>query len=86
MAAKEWNPRYLAYCRAHGQMPEDMLEADRKRYPGGCMAGYILWDTDRLREFRALRPECFTFMALTDHAAYDAWLQDHVERVQHGIS
>ena len=36
-------PRYSAYCRAHGRDPESMLAHDRERFPGGKMAGFIVW-------------------------------------------
>lgn len=40
----EWNPRYLAYCRATGEPdPEKALARDVERYPGGRMAGFTLW-------------------------------------------
>jgi hypothetical protein len=40
------NPRYLAYCRAHGRTPAEMLEHDDKEWPGGKMTGFILWLDD----------------------------------------
>ncbi len=47
LGVKSYNPRYLEYCEAHGHAgdPEGQLAADRERYPGGCMCGYILWAT-----------------------------------------
>lgn len=43
MAAATWNPQYERYAEIHGRSPESQLEHDRKRWPGGCMCGYILW-------------------------------------------
>jgi len=38
------NPRYLEYCRAMGRTdPEEQMEADEEKFPGGCMTGFILW-------------------------------------------
>ena len=48
----EWNPRYEAYARVHGRDPEAMLEYDRKRWPGGCMCGFMLWIGDLWRGYR----------------------------------
>jgi hypothetical protein len=40
----KWNPRYLAYCRAHGENdPDAMRAADDERWPGGRACGFILW-------------------------------------------
>lgn len=35
------NPRYAAYCAAHGRTPEDMLAHDEQEWPGGKMCGYV---------------------------------------------
>ena len=38
------NPRYAAYCAAHGaSSPEEMQQRDRREWPGGHMTGFILW-------------------------------------------
>lgn len=71
---REWNPRYVLYAAAHGQTPEAMLAADRVRYPGGRMAGYMIWHSQQLRAFRAERPECFRGEWLDDHDAFNTWL------------
>ena len=54
--SQTWNPRYLAYCRAHGQSdPAKQLDMDAERWPGGVMCGFILWMMNRLSEFNALQ-------------------------------
>lgn len=81
-----WNPRYLAYCRAHGKTPEKMLEHDEERFPGGCMCGFILWSSDKLNEARRTHREFFYIEiggnagGLLDHEGYDKWLQNSVEQ------
>ena len=40
---RQWTPRYTAYAQAHGRSPDQMLEFDSERYPGGKMCGFILW-------------------------------------------
>lgn len=42
-----WQPRYLAYCKSRGLSPQRVLDLDRMRWPGGCMAGYLLWIAER---------------------------------------
>jgi len=46
-----WNPRYVAYAKAHGRGPRAMLTLDRMRWPGGCMCGYIVWINRKWNEF-----------------------------------
>jgi hypothetical protein len=78
------NPRYLAYCRAHGKTPDEMLAQDREAYPGGCMTGFLLWNGAQLREFRkligAVPPYCSWLDPLgdADMERYDTWLQASV--------
>ena len=74
--AKRWNPRYVAYAKAHGKTPEAMLRADKFERPCGCMVGFLEWNSQKLREFRVARPEAFFGTTLSDHAAYDAWLAE----------
>lgn len=45
---EEWNPIYVAYAKAHGRSPEAMLAHDRERWPGGAMAGFMIWNSKRL--------------------------------------
>lgn len=40
---KAWNPYFKAYAKAHDRSPEDQLTHDKDAWPGGCMAGFILW-------------------------------------------
>lgn len=73
------NPRFANFARAHGRTPAEQLAADRAEWPGGVMAGFTLWNTERLREFAKVQPLAFTCGGLTDHAAYDAWLTAYVD-------
>ena len=53
----EYNPRYLEYCKAHGKTFDNMLKADRIKYPGGCMCGFILWMSEKWYNFDTRHPE-----------------------------
>lgn len=72
-----WNPRYVAYAYPHD--PAEQLEVDRKRYPGGLMAGYINWINERWAEYRALKrisdPVALEAVTAEVQADFDAWLK-----------
>jgi hypothetical protein len=64
------NTVYVSYCAAHGKTPEEMLEHDSEKYPGGTMTGYVLWVEKRKKEFLADHPEHELFGKI---ANLDAW-------------
>lgn len=73
----EWNPRYVAYAVAHGQRnPEQMLADDWVTYPGGCMAGFMIWIDDRWDEFAAGNGWVRTSSGSRDHCMSE---QDHAD-------
>lgn len=75
------NARYLAYAAAHGLDPEAQIVADRQRWPGGSMCGFILWIGERWREWALetghprARIGADAYLSPEDHASFDAWLQ-----------
>jgi len=78
-----WNTRYLEYARAHGtSSPTAMLARDEQKYPGGRMAGFILWIGRRWEDWRwkngrnANDP-----LTQADQDSFDAWLKDFVDAV-----
>lgn len=75
----DYNSRYVAYAAAHGNGPDAQLDADRLRWPGGCMAGFITWTSARWREWRKARgmPE-YSPLLEEHHADFDAWLDSWV--------
>lgn len=75
------NPRYLAYCVAHGRTPEEMLAHDAERFPGGKMAGFIVWISRQVREWRSTRR---VGADLSDDEQEDLtrWILDRVGSVQ----
>lgn len=66
------NPRFVAYAASNGLTPEAQIEADRTRYPGGLMCGFILWSDERLREFFGTPVP--SGIKAERWAEYDAWL------------
>ena len=75
------NPRFLAYCRAHGMSPQEMFAHDREKYPGGLMCGFITWHSAALFACLKEHPEFFLNGNLVNHAEYDRWLDKYVERI-----
>lgn len=76
MEQKWTNPRYVAYAKAHGKTPEEMMSHDAKVWPGGVMCGFTLWIRQQKARFYGVHPECF----LDRHTVYDqeawaAWLE-----------
>lgn len=70
-----WNPRYVAYARAHQRTPEQMLAQDEVEYPGGKMAGFMIWIQSRWSEFeKASKPP------RVDSAIWRGWMQDEFDQ------
>lgn len=76
---ERWNPRYVAYARAHGNTPEYQSALDRERYPGGRMAGYLVWVSANWREWHADTGRGPLPLTAADHAEFDAWLLARAE-------
>jgi hypothetical protein len=73
-----YQPRYLAYCRANGKTPDEMMAHDEQAYPSGCMIGFLCWSSNQLFNARRGHPDWFLNGTLLNHAEaeYDAWLQN----------
>lgn len=70
------NSRYVSYAAAHGMTPDEMLAADRVRWPGGSMVGFMSWIDGKWREWCALTHRPRSALNFADHAAFDAWLEE----------
>ena len=78
---ENWNPRFVQYARVHGREPQAQLDHDRNAWPGGIMAGFSLWISDRWGEWHAARGLRRTasgsqdhVLTDADHDSFDAWL------------
>lgn len=72
--AREWNPRFVCYARAHNQTPAGMLDLDEQRWPGGKMVGFITWINRRWREWEAKTGRHGPH-GTQDNVDFDAWLK-----------
>lgn len=67
--------RYQAYAKANGRTPTAQRTHDQRAFPGGRMAGFIVWIQAQWRTFFAAdglkRPAHIT---PDMHARFDAWL------------
>ncbi len=73
----QYSAPYLAYAKAHNKAPDEMLVHDKAAWPGGCMAGFILWVRQKKKEFFVAHPEAFMDRdAIRDFAAWNQFLKD----------
>lgn len=68
-----YQPRYVAYAKAHGKTPDEMMEHDNWHQSGGCMLSYIFWITAHWREWDALTKHVGPHSD-ADCAKFDEWL------------
>jgi hypothetical protein len=71
----DWNPRYVAYAKAHGRTPDEQLRHD------GSMAGFINWIAHQWTDYcqsRGLPPGYQYTESL--HEDFDAWLATQTAR------
>ena len=69
-----YQPRYLAYCKEHGNTPENQLAQDGNTYPGGRMTGFMLWISKQKRAFKQASPQSFLHGDIADQKAFDLFL------------
>jgi hypothetical protein len=79
VASLQWGstqPRYVAYCIEHGATNADeMLARDRITYPGGCMAGYIVWISRKWSVWEAANSRTSNdYKTRGDHVSFNHWL------------
>jgi len=74
MSTNEYNPRYLAYCNHHNKTPDQMMEYDKERAPGGCMGPFIIWINQKWRTYDRLPPELYGIHNEIAHIQFDDML------------
>ena len=78
-AVAHFNPRYVCYAQVHERDPEQMLAFDAERFPGGKMAGFLIWMGHRWSEYRHLRGLSATApLSDADHDDFMSWLERKV--------
>lgn len=75
MNNQDYQPRYLAYCAAHDMAPEQMLNHDKKRWPGGCMCGFIIWISEQWRAWAIARGGMPSYRTDAHHKDFDLFLR-----------
>ena len=82
---KKWQPRYVHYARERGLSPEQVLEQDRKDFPGGVMCEYMIWIQKRWHEWAVLTEHpraknSNSKFSNDDHTAFDSWLSERTPK------
>jgi len=72
---KEWSDEFLAYARTNGKTPEEQIKLDEQNWPGGIMAGFILWMGEALRIYKHKYPRMFIGDQIKDQEHKNAFLQ-----------
>lgn len=76
----EYQVRYVAYARHNGREPDEQLVHDEAAWPGGRMAGFILWISKRWRQWDTKHRQGVNHVrSPVEHAAFSQWLLDTVE-------
>ena len=66
---KTYNPYFVAYCKSQGREPEAQLTHDTTRWPGGKMAGFMLW----------IREAWTTWSKETNEVKHGSWSTDQTQ-------
>lgn len=82
-----YQPRYLAYCKAHGKAPEDMLAFDNLR--GGTLAWFSPWIQAKWAQFdqsNGRRYRCGSGWTEEGHRLFDEWLRSDLAAAKGGAA
>lgn len=83
MKSEEYQSRYVAYASAHGNIPPEQLKHDSVNWPGGKMAGYLIWITQMWRTWADEAGEVAQYgdaWSPSQHTAFDAWLTQKTKK------
>jgi hypothetical protein len=75
---KKWNPRYVAYAVSQCRGPQEQIDYDFADEPNRCrMAGFMVWMSKRIAEFKKLYPDNIPELAVQQHPEeFDNYLFD----------
>lgn len=83
LSAQKFQPRYVAYAKTNDREPDEQLEHDRVAFPGGCMAGYIVWINGRWAAWDEKNGYKRGHIRLVnEHEAFTDWLFADSERTK----
>jgi len=68
-----YQKRYIAYASAMGRSPDQQLAWDETHWPGGKMAGFMLWISEAWHRW-GQAPEWGDAWSDRQHEMFDAWL------------
>lgn len=73
----KYQPRYLAYAKAHKRTPEEMKRHDREHWPGGINTGFILWISASWSEWLKMHSrKRDSILSEEDHEMFTRWVSD----------
>jgi hypothetical protein len=72
----KYQPRFVAYAKAHGRTPNAQIKHDTGKYPGGKMCGFILWISEQRQKFKRQHPDCFLSDVICDQDRWTRFLID----------
>jgi hypothetical protein len=76
---RSWNPRYVSYAIAHGEIdPAAMLERDKAARPHGCMLNFMIWNAAEWRAWYAEHPDITR--TAPESEDFTAWQRERAER------
>jgi hypothetical protein len=79
----KYRPRYVSYARSLGLGPEEALELDSKRYPGGKMTGFMLWVQNRWKEWDLAHGHRRDHVRNDqEHLEFTLWLETRVDHLR----
>jgi len=74
-----FNPRFTAYSAASNRSELAQIEFDSVRWPGGKMAGFMLWVSSMWHKWSretGEKPEWGSSWSDRQHKLFDRWLLD----------
>lgn len=76
----EYQLRYVAYARQQGREPDEQLAHDETAWPGGRMAGFIIWISKRWRQWDSERRQGPDHVrSPQEHNEFTVWLHATID-------